>query len=154
MDFVRTVSWIEFTFSETHISAEAYTMRLILSSHPRKSVSLFFFFPILQIMCISQHYCLEVVNTISWDRKIFSFCMNKSLSTNRRHNLVSCFSHHFPFSFSFWLFLSSVTLLIFSIATKMSPHVAALGFQYQVDISYVGSSHNNSEEKRGGYKNF
>lgn len=71
-------------------------------------------------MSISQHCCLEVVIL---DRKIFSFCMNKSLSNNKRPNLmVSCFSHHFPFSFVILIvFLSSVTLLIFLITTKMSP---------------------------------
>ena len=56
--------------------------------------------------------------------------------------MVSCFSHHFPFSFVILIvFLSSVTLLIFLITTKMSPLTATLGFQYQVDISYVDSSH-------------
>lgn len=142
MDFVRTVSWIEFTFSETHISAEAYIMRLILSSHPRKSVSLFFFFFILQIMCISQHYCLEVVSTIAWDRKIFSFCMNKSLSNDKRPNLVSCFSSSFSFLISHFDCLSVLSnCWSFPLQPKCHHTTATLGFQCQVDLSYVGSPH-------------
>lgn len=62
MDFVRTVSWIEFTFSETHISAEGLYYETDSLKSPKK-ICLFFFFHLTDN--VHQSNCLEVVSTIA-----------------------------------------------------------------------------------------